>query len=295
MRKIMIRTVAGGVLSMLITGSVHAVEMPQPVLNTGDNRQWELLNDFSDEFNAVQLDEQKWHNDESDWGTWSWNPDNVYLQNGSLHIRMAYDPHLRDGQQIFYKSGIVQSKQRIHYGFFEARLKGASVFPGVCPAFWIKGSGDPEDSRMKGTEGRASSEVDFVELQEAPGDIHQIDCNLHAAVEMDGKLQWVRRRQHWVAPWDPRDDYHIYGCEVNETSITWYIDGEKVLTTANDHWHFPSYVMLSMGLRPPYQVWGSPSKFGEGQKTRPNPDTSTPNGFPTEMCVDYVRVWTQAK
>lgn len=244
-----------------------------------------FLEDFSDEFNNPQIDLAKWEVDVAHWGPWSWSKENVFQQDGNLHIRMTYEPHHSRGMDMFYKSGIIRSRKAITYGYFEAKIKSCDRYPGVCPAFW-----------MKGTVGNLSSEVDFVELQQSPepGQLNRVDFCYHARVLIDGKPDWVRGCHNWYAPWDPRDDFHIYGCMVTEDSIKWFVDGELRAEMKNDHWHLPSYVMLSMGTRRPLHI-NIRDDSGVRIDRLPNPEESVPEGFPTDMIVEYVRVWSNAK
>jgi beta-glucanase (GH16 family) len=215
---------------------------------------------------------------------WSWDKDNAYLENGNLHIRMVYAPHKRDKLDLFYKSGIIRARGQITYGYFEARIKGASRFPGVSPAFWMC-------NRIKHTFEGDYSEIDFVELQQ--NDLHKVDCNLHARRTVNGKPKWFRPYQHWMAPWDPREEFHIYACETAPETITWFVDGQKIAEAQNVHQNLPMSPMLSMGLRKPLRIHAGSNC--EGKITFPNPEASTPEGFPTEMLVDYVRVWKRAE
>ena len=257
-----------------IKGDSSVSEEP-PMPENKQNKNWELVQACSDEFNGDKLDKAKWNNDYNDWGQWSWEPYNAFVEDSVLHIRMEYKPHTRDGQKLWYKSGIVRSYESIKYGYFEARVKGASKFPGVCPAFWAKGHKNGE-----------SAEIDFMEIQEVQNNIHQIDCNLHAHPIINGERKEIHQRRHWIADWDPRDDFHIYGCEWNKDSIKWFIDGKHVLSAPNKYWDLPMDVMASMAIRPPLRIYTE-----DGART--NPEASTPEGFPTEMLVDYIRVWKE--
>lgn len=93
-----------------------------------------------------------------------------------------------------------------------------------------------------------------------------------------------RRTSTNSPPWDPRDDYHVYGCHVTRDAITWYIDGHEVARATNKYWHLPMRVTLSLGLRSPYE------RYVDGERVAV-PEKSIAAGFPTEMTVDYVRVW----
>jgi len=261
----------------------------QTIYPNGVNGNWNLVGNFSDEFNSESTDNSKWDNDVKDWGTWSWEPDNAYQKNGNLHIRMAYQPHKRGKQEYFLTSGIYKSKSTITYGYFEARIKAASVLPGTCPAFWMKGDGP----------GKQNCEVDFLEYRES-NPLKYAATNLHAFVDTlgNGKPLWIRENRNYEMPWDPREDFHIYGCETSADSIIWYIDGKKVNATSNRYWHFPQYVMLSMGVRAPYRTFKKPlPEYPEGESNYPDPVATKRDKdlFPTEMVIDYIRVWTREK
>lgn len=260
----------------------------------GQSGEWKLREDLSDEFNTSQINPRKWNNHPASWGAWSWDESNTNQATGKLRIEMVHEPHLRNDRKLFYKSGIVRSHAQITYGYFEARIKGCSLFPGACPAFWMYSDGRKYSGEVR------YCEVDFVELQmnelnpetNQRDPVQHIDMNLHLRLmDETGKEKWVRPNSNpdmcahsWMAPWDPRDDFHIYGCNVTPQMITWYIDGEAVANEENTYWHLPMNVTLSLGLRHPHIGW-------QGQNIWPVPQAATGEGFPTAMEVDYVRIW----
>jgi beta-glucanase (GH16 family) len=230
------------------------------------NRGWKLAPQLSDEFDGGRLDAAKWDNDVPDWGVWSWEPENVWVDNGYLNVRMEYAEHQRGWQKLYYKSGIIKSKARpIRYGYFEARIKAASRYPGVAPAFWAYRQEENE-----------WTEIDFAELTQRRRDARLIDTNVHVfrQASFPGTLP-LQEERTWMAPWDPRDDFHVYGCEWGEKEIVWYIDGQQVQARRNDYWHQALDVVISFGVR------------GELKKL------ASPDGFPTVFEVDYVRVWSR--
>lgn len=238
---------------------------PQPV--SDPDGQWVLQAEHSDEFCAPTLDLTKWNSDVGDWGNWSWEPEHAWVQDGSLHLRMQYQEHMRDGRSLFYTSGIVKSRAApIRYGYFEARIRAAQRFPGVSPAFWLY-----RDEKELWTE------IDITEITEHADNGRLIDTNTHVFKHPQlQKGQTVHEVRTWESPWDPRGAFHVYGCRWDATEIAWYIDGQRVATRRNDYWHQPLDVVLSFGLRDP--LCGGPSR----------------EGFPTAFEVDYVRVWTPA-
>lgn len=271
---------------------------PQPQLVEPDpKKQWILVDDFSDEFDAPKINSKKWDHHLEPWGDRSWSPDNVLQKDGALLINATYEPHKgRKGRQYFYKLGILRSNKTTTYGYFEARIKGCRKFPGVCPAFWLYSTNGSNPKFPHVT----YSEIDVVELLQGANDSrklyppNKIDCNLHTRIIKDGKEIWQRPQHlpdlcehHYMAPWDPRDDFHTYGCENTPEKITWFIDGIKVAEAENKYWHLPMHVTLTMELRPPLISWAGV----DGRE--PVPEASTPDGFPTQMEVDYVRMWTR--
>ncbi|MBI5889615.1 MAG: family 16 glycosylhydrolase [Nitrosomonadales bacterium] len=229
------------------------------------NNAWHLLPQYSDEFDGAGLDSAKWDNDVADWGVWSWEPGNVWVDKGLLNLRMDYSEHQRGWRTLYYRTGIVKSRaQPIRYGYFEARIKAASRYPGVAPAFW----GYRQDADEW-------TEIDFAELTQRRRDVKIVDTNVHVfrQAAFPGALP-LQEERSWMAPWDPRDDFHIYGCEWDEQQIRWYVDGQLIQTRKNDYWHQALDVVVSFGVRGDLK------------------NQASPEGFPTTFQVDYVRVWT---
>ncbi len=262
----------------------------------GPTGAWKLRESVSDEFNDPSVDTTKWNNHPESYGAMSWDEKQAFQKDGRLHLQLAYAPHTRSNTKLFYKSGVVRSHEQMVYGYYEARIKGCKLFPGACPAFWMFSDGRQYEGKVR------YCEIDFVELQmnelnhdtNKRNSVHHIDMNLHLRMmDEEGKLQWHRPdsdpdlcKNSWIAPWDPRDDFHVYGCEVGKQTITWYIDGEKVASRPNLYWHLPMNVALTLELRHPHIGW-------QGQQIFPVPKAATEEGFPTTMEVDYVRVWSR--
>lgn len=253
----------------------------------------------SDEFNEDKIDPDKWNIDSKDFGPWSWEPENVVQKDGSMRLRMMQKDHQRRGEQLHYTSGMARIDQTITYGYFEARIKGCSRYPGACPSFWLYSIGPKNRYKASDGETVAYSEIDIVELQQSDYDfetkkhfpVTRIDCNLHTVLMKDGKRVWSRPnnapeicKTHFDSPWDPREDYHVYAVKNTKEEIVWYIDGKEVGRKPNLYWHLPMHVTLSLGLRYPFVT------YNEGQMA-PVPEKTTAEGFPTHMSVDYVRVW----
>ncbi len=260
---------------------------------------WTYIAGQSDEFNSDKIDIEKWNIDSKDFGPWSWEPGNVAQKDGSMHLRMVQKDHQRRGQQLHYTSGMARIDKTMTYGYFEARIKSCSRYPGACPAFWLYSIGPQNRYQASDGETVAYSEIDIVELQQSEYDsttkkhfpVNRIDCNLHTVLMKDGKRVWSRPntnpelcKTHFDSPWDPREDYHVYAVKNTPDEIIWYIDGKEVGRKPNLYWHLPMHVTLSLGLRYPFV------KYQDGQMA-PVSEATTADGFPTHMSVDYVRVW----
>ncbi len=300
------RNIAFAVVVVSFAASPLAMaDDPKPV---GDVLQaspadWELVSQFSDEFNGNQIDKTKWNIDTEDWGTWSWEPDNATQSDGSLHLRMVQDTHQRGNQKLDYTSGIARTHKTITYGYFEARVKGCSRFPGASPAFWLHSKGPENRYQARDGETVTYSEIDIIELQQSEFDaktnkhnsVNHIDCNLHTQLLKNGTKEWIRPntnppmcKNEFIAPWDPRDDFHVYGVENTKDWVVWYIDGKEIGRKPNLYWHLPMHVTLSLGLRYPFEAYKNGSRV-------PVPELTTSDGFPTTMLVDYVRVWQNSE
>ncbi len=288
-----IRAIVGTVVALGIVSTICAQSLPKAPHIAKKGEKWELVDQFSDEFNGKRLDESKWNRDIGMWGVRSWSPDCVKVKNGNMALTMRYEEHESKGNEYFYKMGIARSKEKVTYGYFEARIKSASLFPGVCPAFWLYSFG--EKGEVNG-EMITYNEIDIVELTQGEvknSTVSTIDCNLHMRLIKDGKEVWQRPnthpelcRTHWEAPFDPREDYHIYACENRPDSIIFYVDNKRIGAKKNYYWHLPMNVTFTMEPRKPHHI------YKDGQRLA-NPAAATKEGFPTTMYVDWVRTWSK--
>ena len=256
----------------------HNVKKKEVKPFSDKNGDWKLDREFSDEFNKTVLDKKKWDNNITSWGLWTWKPENIVTTDSSLMIRMDYKKHSRIGfngdvlDNLYYTSGIVQSKApQKKYGYYEAKIKGSQKYPGVCPAFWLY----HKDGGLANKNSKYWTEIDIVELtQNVKYGENAVGLNINA-FNHPNLLNKVHEGFEWHAPWNPMDDYHIYGLEWNKDWIIWYVDGLERRRRANEFWDQPLDVALSFGLRNPL-------------KKQPSPE-----GFPAVFHVDYVRVWTK--
>ena len=290
---------------MVTTTIAQTPQNSRPLTATADEK-WTIRWNRSDDFNGNAVDWRKWNRSPENFGAWTWdNESNVSVTDGVLIITLRHASPEEENVEPArdraihrspYTSGMLKSYATGTYGYYEARIKGAALFPGACPSFWLYSRID--DMLTKEGDVRYS-EVDVVELTQRgdrqEGNERIMDHNLHTILSngrpgIAGRA-WRRPEQYatsqsneYAAPFDPREDFHTYGCKVGPDEIVWYVDGIEVGRKENTYWHREMNVALSLGLRAPY------AKF-EDNRLVPT-DIPAPNRFPTSMEVDYVRVWT---
>ena len=303
-------------LPLMLVGCSSA-EVIRPTGFEAGNERWQVKGNRSDDFNGNKLNSAIWENAPKSLvvGAWSFVENNSFVKDGKLNIQVTQENHTRKfpdvcqggkrvDRELFYKSGAIRTHADSVYGFYEAKIKGVKVFPGLSPAFWLYSDGHPfPDSKVVGSVDY--SEIDIVELQQADwhgpkandaDPINVMDHNLHARlVGKNGKKIWRRPKPfpaeqllRYDAPFDPSDDFHTYAVENRKDKISWYVDGKLIGEKANLFWHRPMHVILSMGMRRQFIKYNA-----QCQRADPHPDNVTKKGFPEDatMQIDYVKTW----
>jgi beta-glucanase (GH16 family) len=98
---------------------------------------------------------------------------------------------------------------------------------------------------------------------------------LHVFQTPQDKRHW-QVGDAWKAPWRFSEGFHVYGFEWNKREMRWYVDGTRVRTVENTHWHFPLLMIFDSETMPEW--FGMPE------------DADLPSTFD----VEYVRAWTSA-
>lgn len=283
-----------------------------PIINSPDpNKGWDYVSSLSDEFNSSSID---WTNkfflntNLPNVNAWKWNnAANVTIVNNAAQISMKHNENNIPVNGTYFNSGILKTKGTFTTGYVEARIKGAVInIPGtdngrgVCPSFWLYSDFD----RTVAEEQTIYCEIDVVELQQfdyyngVQDNIYDMEHNLHLVRKINAQDVWFRpkanastQKTHSTATFNPTSDYHIYGCEVTTTQITWYVDGVQVGSKPNTYWYRPMNITLSLGLRVPFvqfvnNVFEPINPITDARANKQLP------AIPTSMSVDYVRVWT---
>ena len=225
---------------------------------------------WSDEFDGSSIDTNKWGYDigGSGWGNneleyYTDRSDNAYVSNSILHIRAKKESY---GDKSYTSARMLsKNKFNIQYGYVEARIALPSGM-GIWPAFWMLGQ------NIDSVSWPACGEIDIIE---AINNENKVYSTCH----------WQANGQHAeygqsTGTFDITN-FHTYYLEWNSEYIRAGVDGVqhyeiyiKDGTGETTAFHKPFFFIMNVA------VGGNWPGF--------NIDDSQ---FPTEMKVDYVRVY----
>lgn len=259
-----------GCASLLLPGC--RIGNPQPVTPTT----WKLV--MQDEFEGAagqKPDLARWSYDigGGGWGNQQLEFDTERTENVSLDGRgnLAITARKEDYLGNAYTSARILTKAKFsqQYGKFEARIKLPSG-QGLWPAFWMLGAdfdsvGWPE-----------CGEIDIMEYRgQEPG---VVLGSIHGPGYSGGNAV----TQSYALPNGGRfdEDFHVFSVEWGPDKLTFFVDGTAYHTVGrgqvNGRWVFdkPFFILLNVAV---------------GGTFLGNPSAQTV--FPTQMLVDYVRVY----
>ena len=259
--------------------------------------EWELV--WRDEFDENKLDSSKWSYWENG-NPWSsgnyldengnlvdqygfqakqyYQRDNVRLENGYLIITVKKEDDKTvkiDGKdrKILYSSGAVHTKDK--FSIHEGKIEMRATMPegiGTWPAFWTW----PGDySQAVG--GPAKEEIDIFEiygdnLKRVTGTAHALKSDNTYASFVGSDLR-IKKNEDLTR-------FNTYAVEWDDKEIKWLFNGrvykrlsmKKVARSSENTFKLPHFLMINVALQ---------DKTGEDGNIK----------FPTEMKVDYVRVY----
>jgi len=236
------------------------------VCSSGFSADWEII--WQDEFNDSLS--QDWIFDIG-YGQWGWGndewqnytTDNAFIVDSALVIRATVNgtPGKRDGS---VESAKIKTKGKfnVKYGKIEARIK-MSLGNGSWPAFWMLGSNIDEVVWPK------CGEIDIMENVNGDNIIH-------------GTAHWEGTLAHDSYGNSVNnvnlEEYHVYTIIWDQLSMIWQLDGETysnldIIDEKLNEFQKNFYIILNLAMG---GQWPGP------------PDITS---FPSEMIVDYVRVY----
>ncbi len=243
------------------------------VLCAGETLVW------SDEFDGVQIDAQKWHKPEYNRRQNSSGPDGWWLRddsfldgNGHLIIRARKIANRNnDNDPYDYATGAIRSIDRFEqrYGKFEIRCRLPQQ-PGWWVAYWLfsHGVGNVDGSGEDGTE---------IDIFEGFGWTDKMQHALH----WDGYGDAHQSIGHDVKWENLREGFHTFSLEWYENIYLFYVDGiETWRTDAGGVSKVPAYVKVTGELST--ESWAINDWWSN------DPETAT---YPDSLIVDYVRVY----
>lgn len=255
---------------------------------------------WQDEFSGTALDMSKWNYEtgyyiSNDPNSWGWgnaelqhytnSTQNVFVQDGQLHIRALHDVRSfpqDPNRYAQYSSGKINTKDHLsfQYGRVDIRAK-LPTGDGIWPALWML----PEDSVYGAW--AASGEIDIMEAKgRLPG-------TTSGAVHFGGQWpvnQYIAGEYHFPQGQTFANDYHVYTMIWEEDNIKWYVDGAFFFKVSREQWYSvaapnnpnapfdqPFYLIMNLAVGGYFD----------------NLRTPDPSDIPATMQVDYVRVYKE--
>jgi len=237
-----------------------------PLSDQANEAGWAKYDPMSDEFDAGELDPNKWWPKNPTWlgrqPAW-FDPANVTVADGRLHLIMRKNepPYVpKDKGYHTYTSAAVQSKGIVKYGYFEVRCR--PMASAGSSSFWFYHQ-TPD----------LWTEIDVFEIGgRAPGFEKKYNMNLHVFRTPAEQKHWSKGGA-WMAPANLADDYHTYALEWDTEKIKWYFDGVLVRWVENTHWHQPLTLNFDSETMPDW--FGLPKDAD----------------LPSTYSIEYVRAW----
>lgn len=242
---------------------------------------WKLI--WRDEFNTDRLDTRNWsvllREQSKHHELQYYLPDEVYVQNGFLHLRSR----ARDFGAMHYTSGRLSTDGKFApvYGRFEIRAR-LPFGKGLWPAFWLYPQN--RDWNMEQLMAKAVQEGRETSIPEERPWYSEIDVMEYLGHETNvvyGTLHYFTFAGEkksssgtWKASVDLSKDFHVYAVEWEPDEIRWYVDDNLIHSTRVGIPHTPHYIILNTAV---------------GGDWPGNPDATTT--FPQSFDIDYVRVY----
>ena len=133
-----------------------------------------------------------------------WRRTQVAYEAQSAQLKLKKDATAKTG----FSSGSIASRDRFHYGYFEAALKAAKADGVVTGFFTYIGQPGRENEIDVEILGRDTRKVQFT---------YHVNGRDSGGVTVD-------------LPFDSAEDYHVFGFDWQPTYIRWYADGKLLLT-----------------------------------------------------------------
>ena len=252
-------------------------------LNDWDREGWDIV--WQDEFDGASLDINKWSHEVGGHGFgnnelqyYTDDSSNSFVDNGILHIRAKYETagigstnNLRNFSSARLRT---VGKGDWQYGRIDVKAKIA-LGQGIWPAIWML----PTDWMYGGWP--QSGEIDIMEhVGYDPG-------HVHGSIHTESYNHKINTQKGGSLKLDSIDTaFYVYAIEWFEDRIDFFINDDKYYSFQNDNnnnfktWPFNQRFHLLINI-------------AVGGDWPGSPDETT--SFPTEMKIDYVRVYQKTE
>jgi beta-glucanase (GH16 family) len=279
----------------LLLSTLNAQQLWQ--INKDTIIQWHYVD--GDEFNDSVVNTNKWSyqfgwarsiaaNKEQQYYT---DGENHKLKNGCLNLiatkktkEAKLIDYLPESDSIFinenfnglnkrtfeYLSGMLQSKTKFQYGYFEIKLRYPKE-KGFWPAFWLYG-------------GIPNEEIDWLEGKTEK--VNKIHVGRHSKIKSENKYRHgFSIKKKWWGTWikfngNLNEGFHIISGEWDKNYLKFYLNGECI-----------AYSKLKMD-EPKHLVVNLAVPSNDGS-FKPGPDKNSIESIIFE--VDYIRIWSGEK
>ncbi|WP_370980293.1 family 16 glycosylhydrolase [Agaribacterium sp. ZY112] len=228
---------------------------------------WKEIPGMSDEFNDNRIATGKWHKNGFTSNNYAWpgaklwnftpRAKNIDEVEGKY---LKISSYLEENNGKPYTSGIITSRTKVRYGYFEARMKSA---PGsLNSAFWLWdiGVGNTYSHELDIQESRGTGAM--------WGNHFRVHLHRHQSKEIDERQSWGTDTG---IPLGVKIDegFHIYGSEWDKDKVRFYFNNYPRWTINHNWMRKQQRLRLSLGV------------FGQ----------MLPDESGESMYVDWVRSW----
>lgn len=297
-----------------------------PLSDPNNQGDWVLNTDVSDEFNASEIDEDRWyivgkfkkgkpfykHPDKPNKKVWKgrapsqFSGRNYRLEDGILNLEIRWEPDFPFSDEIRkpvfgeampyanITTACFIGRREFKYGYIEIRSKSADTQ--LTSGFWSMGKG---------------LEMDFFESYGhgvQPNKQHldsQLWWSIRDWTNLRGKPSYTERKD---LGFRMAEDFHVYGFEWNENGVKYFVDGKLLSEVSAEEvtkWAranrevdknyegyvatLPIHIWLDMETFP----WHGYPKSKEELEAN-SPEGAKEDGI-VDFKIDYVRVWQKKK
>tara|TARA_R110002049_G_scaffold285698_4_gene467188 strand:- start:394658 stop:395485 length:828 start_codon:yes stop_codon:yes gene_type:complete len=207
-----------------IVWATPAAAQPTPP----DGHRWDVIEGLSDEFDGTQLNEDKWHDHNPDWGgriPGKFMPSSVSVRNGHLHIQLK--PLIPADGEFTIAAGTIQSKKKALYGYYECRMKASRLT--ASSNFWFV------SDDIKLPVGTMKQEL-IVQFTIGKSDQHKDFMKSNAMIAFKAKgakaeREKAKKTDRVKLASSVSDEFHTYGLWwVDANTLRFYVDGKYAYT-----------------------------------------------------------------